>query len=240
MNYTVWENYLSMIIITTKQNKQHGSKSTNYNLQMWPFEPAGKKPMFPERSVRVSTEGENENIRHIFDLRVHVFAKCGNGRKEIAGRWQNNSLCQSYVSRALLKCKVSYRKILSGETLCFLEKRLLSLFKFCTMSKLLFSYELLIGPLPTFLECILLFTCDLIGQRWPWSQYLHCSFDADVCVIKSTVHKQLTQQVTLSMLIIETFSSLTRSMEKDFFTKNHETWTSNQMAANAQKHATSP
>ena len=108
------------------------------------------------------------------------------------------------------------------------------------MSKLLFSYVLLIGPLPTFLECILLFTCDLIGQRWPWSQYLHCSFDADVCVIKSTVHKQLTQQVTLSMLIIETFSSLTRSMEKDFFTKNHETWTSNQTAANAQKHVTGP
>ena len=106
------------------------------------------------------------------------------------------------------------------------------------MSKLLFSQELLIGPLPTFLECILLFTCDLIGQlylRWPWSQYSHCSFVADVCVIKSTVHKQLTQQVTLSMLIIETFSSLTRSMEKDFLTKNHETWTSNQMAANAQK-----
>ena len=146
-----------MIIITTKQNKQHGSKSTNYNLQMWPFEPAGKKPMFPERSVRVSTEGENENIRHIFDLRVHVFAKCGNGRKEIAGRWQNNSLCQSYVSRALLKCKVSYRKILSGETLCFLEKRLLSLFKFCAFSKLLFSYELLIGPLPIFLECIVIY-----------------------------------------------------------------------------------
>ena len=41
------------------------------------------------------------------------------------------------------------------------------------------------------------------------------------------------------MLIIETFS-LTRSMEKDFFTKNHETFTSNQMASNAQKHVTGP
>ena len=153
------------------------------------------------------------------------------------------SLCQTYVSRALLKCKVLYRKILSGETLCFLEKRLLSFFKFFAMSKLLLSYELLIGPLPTFLECILLFTCDLISQlylRWPWSQYSHYSFVADVCVNKSTVYKQLTQQVTLSMLIIETFSSLTRSMEKDFFTKNHETWTSNQIAANAQKHVTGP
>ena len=82
MNYTVWENYLSMIIITTKQNKQHGSKSTNYNLQTW--------SEFPERSVRVSTEGENKNIRHIVDLREHVIAKCGNGSKEIAGRWQIN------------------------------------------------------------------------------------------------------------------------------------------------------
>ena len=106
------------------------------------------------------------------------------------------SLCQTYVSGALLKCKVLYRKILSGETLCFLEKRLLSLLKFCAMSKLLFSYELLIGPLPTFLECILLFTCDLIGQlclRWPRLQYSHCTFVADVCVIKNTVHKQLTK-----------------------------------------------
>ena len=76
-----------MIIITTKQNKEHGSKSTNYNLQTSPFEPAEKKPMFPERPVRVSTEGENENIlRHIFDVREHVIAKSGNGSKEIAGR----------------------------------------------------------------------------------------------------------------------------------------------------------
>ena len=100
--YTVWENYLSMIIITTKQSKQHGSKSTNYNLQTWPFEPAEKKPMFPERSVRVSTEGENENVRHIFDLREHVIAKCGNGSKEIAGRWQNNV---QLVSDICLPCR---------------------------------------------------------------------------------------------------------------------------------------
>ena len=43
----------------------------------------------------------------------------------------------------------------------------------------------------------------------------------------------------LSMLIIETFC-LTMSMEKDFSTKNHETFTSNQMAANARKHVTGP
>ena len=70
-----------------KQNKQHGSKSTNYNLNRRDLLNRLEKSLcFTERSVRVSTEGENENIRHIFDLRVHVIAKCGNGRKEIAGR----------------------------------------------------------------------------------------------------------------------------------------------------------
>ena len=52
--------------------------------------------------------------------------------------------------------KVSKRKTLTGETFCFLEKRLLS-------SNLSFSYELLIGPchLPW---NVLLFSCNLIGQ----------------------------------------------------------------------------
>ena len=49
-------------------------------------------------------------------------------------------------------CKVSNRKTLSGETFCFLEKHLLSIFNFCASSNILFSYELLISPQPTFLE----------------------------------------------------------------------------------------
>ena len=40
---------------------------------------------------------------------------------------------------------------------CFFEKRLLSIFKFCASSNLLLFYELLIGPQPTFLECIVIF-----------------------------------------------------------------------------------
>ena len=48
------------------QNKQHGSISTNYNLQMWPFKPAKenfvekveRKVWKPERSVRVNGRGE--------------------------------------------------------------------------------------------------------------------------------------------------------------------------------------
>ena len=42
-------------------------------------------PMFPERSVRVLTEVENVNLRHIFYMFFVVIAKCGNGRKEIGG-----------------------------------------------------------------------------------------------------------------------------------------------------------
>ena len=44
----------------------------------------------------------------------------------------------------------------SGETFCF-HKRLLSVFKFSASSNLLFPYDLLIGPQPTFLECIVIF-----------------------------------------------------------------------------------
>ena len=46
-----------------------------------------------------------------------------------------------------------YRKKLSGEKFCFLEKYLLSIFKFCASSNLLFFYQLLIDPQPTFFEC---------------------------------------------------------------------------------------
>ena len=45
------------------------------------------------------TEVKNENVSHILDLRSHVFiAKCSNGSEEIAGRRQNNSLCQTNMS----------------------------------------------------------------------------------------------------------------------------------------------
>ena len=47
-------------------------------------------------------------------------------------------------------CKVSNRKTMTGKTFCSLEKRLLS-------SNLSFSYESLIGPQPTSLECIVIF-----------------------------------------------------------------------------------
>ena len=54
-------------------------------------------------------------------------------------------------------CKVSNIKTLSGETFHFLKKCLLSIFKSCASSTLLFCYELLIGSQATFLECIVIF-----------------------------------------------------------------------------------
>ena len=39
--------------------------------------------MFPEWSVIVSTEGENENIRRIFDLRLLVIEKWGMVAKKL-------------------------------------------------------------------------------------------------------------------------------------------------------------
>ena len=55
----------------------------------------------------------------------------------------------------------------ASETFCFVEKRLLPIFKVCTSSNLLFFYGLLIGPQPSFLECIANFACNLIGQLCP-------------------------------------------------------------------------
>ena len=48
--------------------------------------------------------------------------------------------------------KFRIEKTLSAETFCFLEKRLLPIFKFRPSSNLLSFYEMLIGPQPTFLE----------------------------------------------------------------------------------------
>ena len=54
-------------------------------------------------------------------------------------------------------CKVSNRKTFFGETFSFLEKCLLSIFKFSALSKLFFFYERLIGPRPTFSEFNVIF-----------------------------------------------------------------------------------
>ena len=56
-------------------------------------------------------------------------------------------------------CKVSSRKTFSGETFCFFEKLLLSIFKFCASSNLLIIYELFIGHNQLCWN-VLLFSCN--------------------------------------------------------------------------------
>ena len=102
-----------------KQNKQHVSKSTNHNLQTWPFEPAEKSLCFLGGPLECVTEAKKVNVSCNFNLRLYVIAKRGNGSKEIAWRWQNNSLGQTKMSPG---CKVFNRKTLSGETLYLLWK----------------------------------------------------------------------------------------------------------------------
>ena len=102
-----------------KQNKQHSSKSTNHNLQTWPFEAAEKSLCFLGGPLECVMEAKNVNVSCNFDLRLYVIAKQGNGRDEIACRWQNNSLGQTNMSPG---CKVFNRKTLSGETLYLLWK----------------------------------------------------------------------------------------------------------------------
>ena len=53
------------------------------NLQTWLFEPAEESTCFPRGPLEWVMEMKNVNSSYIFDLGF-----------EIAGRWQNNSLCQ--------------------------------------------------------------------------------------------------------------------------------------------------
>ena len=81
-----------------------------------------------------------------------------------------------------------------SETFCFVEKRLLPIFKVCTSSNLLFFYGLLIGPQPSFLECIVNFACNLIGQLCPSGPCYGCrtfTFDSSrhVWCAKSYIFK---------------------------------------------------
>ena len=95
------------------------------------------------------TEAKNINIRYIFDLKSHVIAKRGNCSEEIAGRGKNNSVCQICLQGVVRK--VSKRRKLTSETFFLLEKRLLSTFKRCASSNLLFFLQAADWPTTNFL-----------------------------------------------------------------------------------------
>ena len=63
--------------------------------------------------------------------------------EQITGKWNN---CMP---------KVLERRILSNDKFCYLE--MLAIFKCFALINLLFSYEQLFSPQPTFLECIHIF-----------------------------------------------------------------------------------
>ena len=113
------------------------------------------------------TEAKNINISYILDLNLHVIAKRSNivARKLLVDEKITVSVKQICVS-SLLYVKEKGKRQLSGETFCLLEKRLLSTFKRCASSNLLFFYKLLICPQPTFSECIVItcISCNPIGQ----------------------------------------------------------------------------
>ena len=58
--------------------------------------------------------------------------------------------CDKQICFLCVICKVSKRKTLTGETFSFLEKRLLSIFKFCASSNLLFFLRVADWPTTNF------------------------------------------------------------------------------------------
>ena len=131
-------------MITTKRNKQHGSKSTNYNPRTWPFEPAEESTFFPRDPLYWVMEAKNVNSSYIFDLWSHVIAKRGNRSQEIAGRWQNKSVCQRNMSPGCCVQSFEQENIVWWNTLLSWKTFTINI-KFCNSSNLLFFYKLLIG-----------------------------------------------------------------------------------------------
>ena len=154
-NNTFRENGL-LIILTTKQNKQHGSKSTNYNIQTRPFEPAEESTRFPTGPLERGMETKNVQESYIFYLSSHVIVKRCNITKEITGN--DKKICLMGVV-----CTVSNRKTLSTETFCFSDERLLSILNFLHQVTYCFFASCYLAHNKFSLN-VLLFSCNTFGQ----------------------------------------------------------------------------
>ena len=60
-------------------------------------------------------EAKSENVTYNFGLTSHVILKRGNGNKEIAGRWQNNSLRETSNVFWVLNVKLRIEKHCLGK-----------------------------------------------------------------------------------------------------------------------------
>ena len=120
-----------------------------YNLQESPYEPPEKKRVFLERSVRVNDSGGKCKHWLYFLLEVVISLPCEVmlGKKLLVD--DKRIACLKQICLLGVICKVWDRKTLSGETFCFLEKCLLSIFKFDALSNFLFVcffFDFPIGP----------------------------------------------------------------------------------------------
>ena len=84
-------------------------------------------------------------------------------KKSLAG--DKITACVKQICLLGVICKVSNRKTLSGKTFCFLEKRCYQYLNFVLRG----TYELLIGPRLTFLECVVIFLLSDWStlSKWP-------------------------------------------------------------------------
>ena len=120
--------------------------------------PLKKKRVFPERSARVNDGGEKCKHWLFFLLEVVILlpSEVMIGKKLLV--YNKRTACLGVI------WKVSNRKTLSGETFCFLEKCLLSIFKFDALSNLFFFFPTSWLVLNQLSWNVLLFSCDPIGQ----------------------------------------------------------------------------
>ena len=93
---------------------------------------------------------------YIFHLSSHVIVKHGNITEEITGN--DKKICPMGVV-----CKVLNRKILSAETFCFPDKRLLSIFNFSHQVTYCFFTCCYLAHNKFSLN-VLLFSCNTFGQ----------------------------------------------------------------------------
>ena len=63
------------LLVNHNRNKQHGSKSTNCNLQTWPFKPTEKSPCFLRGPLERMTQAKTVRLLN-FLHEVIMFLKC--------------------------------------------------------------------------------------------------------------------------------------------------------------------
>ena len=68
------------LLVNHNRNKQHGSKSTNCNLQTWPLKPTEKKTCFLRGPLEQMTQAKHCKTVKFFTWGHYVFEMCCNGQ----------------------------------------------------------------------------------------------------------------------------------------------------------------